>query len=153
MERASTAETPKPKPKPQAPEEEGGELKEEKRHPLTLSQCMKQLLEQAEEMMAKAKISSPTSGDKKKEDKKLECGCTETCSCAKAKEGGSHKEKENAHKTEEKGKKLDCGCTGTCTCPSSSSVQRTASSSSSSSPSTKTEKAPDGAKKKEEAQA
>lgn len=138
MERAPTAETPKPKPKPQAPEE-GGELKEEKCHPLTLSQCMKQLLEQAEEMMSKAKISSPTSSDKKKE----ECGCTENCSCAKAKEGGFHKEKENAHKTEEKGKKLDCGCTGTCACPSSSS-----------SPGTKTEKAPEGAKKKkQEAQA
>ncbi|KAF9395696.1 hypothetical protein CPC16_007342 [Podila verticillata] len=73
MERAPSTETPKPKPKSLALDEQE-ECKEEKFHLLTLSQHMKQLLEQAEETMSKAKISSLTFGDKQREDKKLECG-------------------------------------------------------------------------------
>ncbi|KAF9374101.1 hypothetical protein CPB97_000112, partial [Podila verticillata] len=56
--RDSQAQVPGPRRRRRA---QGGETL-----PLTLSQRMKQLLEQAEEMMSKAKISSPTSGDKKK---------------------------------------------------------------------------------------
>ncbi|KAG0024217.1 hypothetical protein BGZ81_007789 [Podila clonocystis] len=77
---------------PAQPEEHKEDKEEEVVYSLTLTQRLKQLLEKAEEMMSKAKISPPkaskasTSGGEEK--KKLECGCTDTCSCTCAKEGG-----------------------------------------------------------------
>ncbi|KAG0037170.1 hypothetical protein BGZ82_003015 [Podila clonocystis] len=92
-ERDPTAETTKPQSTVPQPEEHKEDKEDEVVYSLTLTQGLKQLLEQAEEMMSKVKISTPkaskasTSGGEEKE-KKLECGCADTCSCACAKDGG-----------------------------------------------------------------
>ncbi|KAF9019266.1 hypothetical protein BGZ52_003528, partial [Haplosporangium bisporale] len=95
MERAPSTETPKPKPKSLALDEQE-ECKEEKFHLLTLSQHMKQLLEQAEETMSKAKISSLTFGDKQREDKKLECGGLLTEKAPEEEDKGAKKKEDQA---------------------------------------------------------
>ncbi|KAF9416036.1 hypothetical protein BGZ94_010311 [Podila epigama] len=83
----------------------------------TLSQRMHQLLNQAQEMLSKAKISSEGGDASKVESRaassagggnKLECGCIDTCTCT----CGSSSAKGDS----EGGNKLSCGCTGTCTC-------------------------------------
>ncbi|KAG0087789.1 hypothetical protein BGZ92_006984 [Podila epicladia] len=91
------------------PQAEGKE--DETVEPLTMSQRMKQLLEQAEEALTKAKTSSAeaskasSSGGDMQEEEKLACGCTGTCTGACA-------------KGMEQGQKLACGCTSVCSCPS-----------------------------------